>query len=683
MMRSDERWLGLSRRGFTRAPGSRARRHLAHACVGARAGRAGSGSRRADLSAAGRNAEAPAVAVDPQGDAAAVWYRSNGKNDIVQSSIRPAGGAWEEPVAVSEEGIGSFVPEVAFDAHGDATAIWEQEGLGVNEEVIQSSARIAGSGGWEKPVQLVKGGESHLPHLAVNEAGAAVAVWKRFKGSETAVLVAARPSASGAWQTPVRLEEGDEPAVAIDPAGDAVAVWAEVVEEIGVIVASYRLGATGTWGAPIIVSAKEKGKEGREPQVAIDGKGNAIAVWHYYNGSIRVVQSAIRPAASGIWQEPVRLSAAGVEALEPKLAVDPQGDAVAVWERLTGVDLTIQAAFRPAAIGAWQEPANLSAKDAFEPDAAIDPRGDAVAVWQRNNGSTAIVEAAARPAASGAWGEPASLSAVGEDALESDTAVDQQGNAVAAWQRSDGKHTIVQSAGYDDAGPLLLGVSIPATGVAGQPLSFSVSPFDVWSAIGSTGWSFGDGTSATGASVSHTYAAAGTYPVALSSADVLGNPTSASGSVTIVPAGAAPSPTPAPRPSISGARLTNRRFRVAKSSTATSAKKAPLGTSFRFALSSAAKVQILITTTATGLRRGHICVAPTARLRRTHAKRCTRTLRLGTLARASERQGLDAVAFSGRIGRRPLAVGSYKATLTASSAAGRSAPVTLSFVVVR
>ena len=304
-----------------------------------------------------------------------------------------------------------------------------------------------------------------------------------------------------------------------------------------------------------------------------------------------------------------------------------------------------------------------------------------MAVWARN----LIIQGAVRPAASGSWQEPVNVSAEGEEGLEAQTAIDPQGNAVAVWERFDSPKRIVQGAGYDAAGPLLLGLSIPTSGIAGQALSFSASPFDVWSAIGSTDWSFGDGASATGASVSHTFAAAGIYKVSLSSADALGNPTSASGSVTIVPAaaGTPAATTPVPRPSISGARLTHSRFRVAKQSTATSARKAPLGTSFRFALSTAAKVQILITTTASGLRRGHSCVAPTARLRGTHAKRCTRTLRRGTLTRASERQGLDTVAFSGRIGRRPLAVGSYKATLTASSAAGRSAPVALSFVVVR
>lgn len=140
--------------------------------------------------------------------------------------------------------------------------------------------------------------------------------------------------------------------------------------------------------------------------------------------------------------------------------------------------------------------------------------------------------------------------------------------------------------------------------------------------------------------------------------------------------------TPQP-PAVTAASLTNRRFRVAGKDTAVSAKKAPLGTTFRFTLSATANVQVAITRSAPGLRRGHSCVAPTATLRRAHAKHCTRTLAFGTLTRSSEPIGADSIAFSGRIGHRALSPGAYNAALSASDAGGGSKPVTLAFAVVR
>jgi hypothetical protein len=138
-------------------------------------------------------------------------------------------------------------------------------------------------------------------------------------------------------------------------------------------------------------------------------------------------------------------------------------------------------------------------------------------------------------------------------------------------------------------------------------------------------------------------------------------------------------------PALNGARLTNRRFRVGRNSTATFARlhRAPVGTSFRFKLTAAATVKVTITRSAGGLRRGRRCLAPSAKLRRAHARRCTRTIVVGVLTRANLRASADRIAFSGRIGRRALRPGFYRAVLRASNAAGHSAPVALTFVVVR
>ena len=66
-----------------------------------------------DLSAAGQDANDPQVAVDGQGNAIAVWSRSNGTNDIVQAAVRAAGPqtaalAWSP--AVSAHRAGSTPP---------------------------------------------------------------------------------------------------------------------------------------------------------------------------------------------------------------------------------------------------------------------------------------------------------------------------------------------------------------------------------------------------------------------------------------------------------------------------------------------------------------------------------------------------------------------------------------------
>jgi hypothetical protein len=141
-------------------------------------------------------------------------------------------------------------------------------------------------------------------------------------------------------------------------------------------------------------------------------------------------------------------------------------------------------------------------------------------------------------------------------------------------------------------------------------------------------------------------------------------------------------------PTISSVSLTNKRFRVASQPTAISAKKtrkpvkAPQGTSFRFTLSAAAGVQIAIARSVPGLRSGHACLAPSARLKRKHARLCTRTVTAGTLTRSNEPLGADSISFSGRIGSLKLPPGAYQAVLTASNAGGAAHTARLAFTVV-
>jgi hypothetical protein len=104
------------------------------------------------------------------------------------------------------------------------------------------------------------------------------------------------------------------------------------------------------------------------------------------------------------------------------------------------------------------------------------------------------------------------------------------------------------------------------------------------------------------------------------------------------------------------------------------------GTTFRYTLSEAATVRIVIARGRTGRRNGKRCVATTRKLR--NDKKCIRLTVGGTLTRTSH-TGANSIAFSGRIGSRALSPGNYQATLTATDAAkNTSKPKTIVFTIV-
>ena len=142
------------------------------------------------------------------------------------------------------------------------------------------------------------------------------------------------------------------------------------------------------------------------------------------------------------------------------------------------------------------------------------------------------------------------------------------------------------------------------------------------------------------------------------------------------------------KPVLSRVSLSRRTFRVGKAATAKSAvakrraaKPAPAGTTFRFTLNAAARVSIALERPTAGRRVGRACRRATAKLLR--RPRCDLFAAVATLTRAGGRAGVNSVAFSGRVGRKALKPGRYRASLRATNAAGASSTVRVTFTVVR
>ncbi len=638
----------------------------------------------ADLSAVNELAGDPTVAVDADGDLVAVWEQTGvGHGYQVEASVRPAGGGWQAPVTLSEAGDESYLPVVAVDPQGDATVVW---GDGFGE--VYAAVRPA-SGGWSAPVALDDedqdtAAHEDYPYVVVDDHGDATAVWTYDDNYHDSVLAAERP-AGGAWETPVTLDSGEyavaNPRLAVDPQGDVTAVWtSRSLMNANDIVRSAMRPAAGAWQTPVDLSDASENAVG--PQVAVDPHGNATAVWDLFGASSNVVQAAVRPGA-GSWQTPVELSA-GPKTPYPaqqQVTVDSHGAATAVWNLYDGTAYITQAAARPAG-GSWQTPVDLATGGHLgagyrgsTPQVAVDPHGDVTAVWDLYDGSSFITQAAARPAG-GSWQTPVDVSAGDVFTQAPQLTDDPQGNVTAVWQFSDGSNDVVQADGYDAAGPQLRGFSIPASGTVGIPVLFSVSPVDVWSPVASTSWSFGDGQRATDETVTHTYDHPGTYTVRVSSSDTLANATSTTANVTITPAA----------PVLTDVSQTHRRWREGAKQATLARKRtherAPVGTSFSFTVNETVRVSFAFTQTVSGREVSGKCQRST---RHNHQHpRCKRTMTRATLAYTTN-AGAQQLTLQGQIKNRHLPLGAFTLKLTAIDATTRqrSHTDTLHFTIVK
>ncbi len=133
-------------------------------------------------------------------------------------------------------------------------------------------------------------------------------------------------------------------------------------------------------------------------------------------------------------------------------------------------------------------------------------------------------------------------------------------------------------------------------------------------------------------------------------------------------------------PTLSGVSMSNRRFRVAPGRTH-GVRRAPVGTTFRFAVSAPATVTIAIARLLPGVLRGGVCAPLRAAAVTAHARRCNRSVAVGSIVRALAAGGEGLSPFSGVVGHSELAAGSYSAEVTAHNADGRSGSASLRFSV--
>src|SRR5215207_2282445 len=141
----------------------------------------------------------------------------------------------------------------------------------------------------------------------------------------------------------------------------------------------------------------------------------------------------------------INISDAGQDGFEPDVAVDPSGNVIAVWTRSDGSFFRIQYSTRTAT-GAWTPAQTISDpnQSASNPDAAIDNSGNALVAWSRSDGTNIRIQAAYRPFG-GSFSAPITISDPGFDATKPAIDFDNSGKALVTWQRFDGTKLRVQA----------------------------------------------------------------------------------------------------------------------------------------------------------------------------------------------------------------------------------------------
>lgn len=231
-----------------------------------------------------------------------------------------------------------FSPEIAGDAYGNAVAVWEQ--FDGTHYSIWGNDR-APVRGWGRAIQIVTDASGHAynPQMARNEQGSAMAVWVQSNDADkTYNIWSSRYEPGTGWGRATLVETDDAgpayaPRIAIDGSGNAIAVWQQS-DGKRVNIRANRFVAGVGWGSARRIETGHS--NAGEPVVAMDVQGHALVVWHRFDGK-RGQLWFNRYVAGGAWGQASLMDSRPGYAHSPMVTMDAAGHATLVWKQSDGL----------------------------------------------------------------------------------------------------------------------------------------------------------------------------------------------------------------------------------------------------------------------------------------------------------------------------------------------------------
>jgi hypothetical protein len=297
------------------------------------------------LSGAGQDAFGPEVGIDRAGDAVFTWQRSDGTYRRIQARFRSDAGILGPVQTLSAKGRNAQRPQIAVNRHGEAVFTWEGFIPGSSGCCTRIQARTRSSAGVLSPIRIVSPPHDSsqgvtTPQVGVDAQGNAVLTWRFIQfdfRDESSIQARTLPSAGGLGPVRTLSPEGftgrfaGGPQVAINGAGDSIFTWhfaTDYADETLQVQARVR-PAAGPFG-PVLHFSPDS-DDAFDPQVGLDDTGDAALTWAQADFGQHTIKARIRPAAGPLG--PIRtLSTVGQDASEPQIAVNEPGDAVVTWQ---------------------------------------------------------------------------------------------------------------------------------------------------------------------------------------------------------------------------------------------------------------------------------------------------------------------------------------------------------------
>jgi hypothetical protein len=270
--------------------------------------------------------------------------------------------------------------------------------------------------------------------VAANATGNAVAVWMQDSAAGVVDIWANRYINGSGWQGAELIGSGSNdmalPRVVLDANGNATVAWMSWVSSAPGDVYATRYAVGTGWTAPVQIESGA-GMAGY-PQLAVDSNGNVIAVWEQQLAGVSQIYASRYNGTAWSSEQVIDANSAG-NAYVPQIAVDGSGNYTVAWVQYDGSYYSMYA--NRYVGGVWQTAQlieNLSGDVANDlPQIAASTGGTVMVVWAHTDGSVASVYANRFDGVS--WGTAQLLESGAGTAETPHIALDSNGNATAVW----------------------------------------------------------------------------------------------------------------------------------------------------------------------------------------------------------------------------------------------------------
>ncbi len=433
----------------------------------------------------------PSVGLDAGGNTIAAWETnpSSGFQSIA-SARHVAGASGFAALADLSDDIpqhDNSQPAVAMNAAGVGLVAWVEDLHNMGNEQVDVRTVTAGGrvGDTVVPVSASFGAFANVA-VAINAGGDAVVAWTHLGNHVEAVT---RQGAGGTFTSPTTLDTAGVggPKVAIDGSGNALALWPSNATPGSLFAKHHPAGGAWTTNPDLLLTP---GHMFTEPNVVANPNGQLIAAFMDAAGGQPAISEASGTVSAGFGTAPTikTLSADGVSH-GPGVSVDDTGGAIVGWTAAK----TVRFSRRPPG-GSFPSPAGAQSITAVPvtPNNFVmagNGRGEVIASWYSFEmpANHNVVRAAVKPPGATVFGASKVISDPTRDTYDSPMAIDATGDAVAGLPLgSSGGPLGVEAVVFDTTPPRLGTPTGPASLLKGARASFSVpKPTDAFSAVSS------------------------------------------------------------------------------------------------------------------------------------------------------------------------------------------------------